>query len=68
MLTRLGQIKKTSLSEFANATTGRRSLTILKLHQNDSLQWARITGNDEDVIVGTRYMGLKLTFKREVTT
>lgn len=54
MLTRLGQIKKTSLSEFANATTGRRSLTILKLHQNDSLQWARITGNDEDVIVGTR--------------
>jgi DNA gyrase/topoisomerase IV subunit A len=54
MLTRLGQIKKISLSEFTNVTTGRRSLTILKLRQNDSLQWVRVTGNDEDVIVATR--------------
>lgn len=52
LLTSKGFIKRTPLNAFGSISS--RGLTVLSLTEHDSLRWARICTDDDEVIVATR--------------
>lgn len=51
MATRCGIVKKTSLSQFANIRTN--GLIAIKLNKEDQLQWVRLTGGEDQILIST---------------
>jgi DNA gyrase subunit A len=52
LLTSRGVLKKTSLAPFSSISS--RGLVIMKLDEGDSLRWARICLEGEDVLIATK--------------
>ncbi len=59
LTTRKGTVKKTKLEEFTNIR--RSGLTAIKLETGDELVWAKITGNEDDIILVT-HLGKSIRF------
>ncbi len=51
MATRDGVVKKTSLSQFANIRTN--GIIAIKLDKDDNLQWVRLTGGSDQILIST---------------
>lgn len=51
MATRNGVVKKTSLSQFANIRTN--GIIAIKLDEGDNLQWVRLTGGQDQILIST---------------
>lgn len=51
MSTRLGTVKKTSISDYENIRTS--GLIAINLDENDELQWIRPTTGDDEIIIST---------------
>lgn len=52
MATQNGTIKKTKISEFANIRRG--GIISIKLDKDDSLCWAKLTGDEDDILLITQ--------------
>ncbi len=62
MLTRKGYIKKTALSAFSNIRTN--GLIAISLGEGDQLRWARLTKEEDSVIIGSR-LGMAIHFRSD---
>ena len=52
MATRQGTIKKTKISDFANIRRG--GIISIKLDKGDELQWAKLSGGEDDILLITK--------------
>lgn len=52
MATRNGTIKKTKISDFANIRRG--GIISIKLDKGDELQWAKLSGGEDDILLITK--------------
>ncbi|MDC0833150.1 DNA topoisomerase (ATP-hydrolyzing) subunit A [Geitlerinema sp. CS-897] len=62
MLTKGGNIKKTSLSAFSNIRAN--GLIAISLSEGDQLRWVRRAREDDSIIIGSR-MGMAIHFKAD---
>ncbi|WP_017661221.1 DNA topoisomerase (ATP-hydrolyzing) subunit A [Baaleninema simplex] len=62
MLTKGGNIKKTSLSAFSNIRAN--GLIAISLSEGDQLRWVRRAREDDSIIIGSR-MGMAIHFKTD---